>query len=89
MSLLTDFDITYVLSAAEVDVGLNAAGIRGQELFDGLAAYGQTTTATPLTYAQMAQTYIVPDVAAVQAVMKADGIRGHPFFEAILLGAAA
>lgn len=90
MSVRTDFVTTYVLSAADVDACLAAAGLKGQQLFNQFAATGgQTTTATPIAYADMAQTYILADLAAVDTVLNADALRSHPFLEVALANAAA
>ena len=79
MANYADFDDTYVLSAAEVDQILAVAGNRAEPFFNGMAAGGQTTTSTPLTLAQKAQTYIIT-TTHVADIMADCGPRGHSLF---------
>jgi hypothetical protein len=89
MSDLADFIGVHTLSAAEVDVCLAAGGLKGQQLFNAMAPFGGTTTEPPLTMATMAQAYTLADIDDVYTVVNADGLRSHPFMEAVLAGTAA
>lgn len=83
MALKTDFVGTHAVDATIRDSALAAAGLEGQQMFNAMAQYGQTTSTPPLTLAQMVQTYIIPDLAAVDALLPVGGIRGHRFMEII------
>jgi hypothetical protein len=90
MSDLADFIDTYVLSDADVAACLATAGLKGQQLFNAMAvAGGQTTSTAPIALADMTQTYILADAADVDAVIKADALRSHPFLDKALSLAAA
>lgn len=80
-----DYDDTYVLSTAEVETLLSLAGNRGQQFFDAMAvAGGQTTSTAGLTYAQMAQTYILTAGADVDSVLEVCGPRGTKLMDTAL-----
>jgi hypothetical protein len=90
MSDLADFIDTYTLSAADVAECLAVAGLKGQQLFNAMAATGgQTTTDIPIALADMDQVYILADAADVDVVIKADALRSHPFLDMALSLAAA
>jgi hypothetical protein len=85
MSDLADFIDTYTLSDADVAECLAVAGLKGQQLFNAMAATGgQTTTDIPISLEDMAQVYILADAADVNAVIFADGLRSHPFLDKAL-----
>ena len=77
-----DFVGSWTVSAGIVQALLAAANNRGQQAFNLLAPYGDTTTTPPLTTAQMAQTYTL-DAAAVEVVVQGLAIRGHEFLTAL------
>jgi hypothetical protein len=90
MSDLADFIDTYTLSVADVAACLDVAGLKGQQLFNAMAvAGGQTTSTAPIALADMDQVYILADAADVDAVIKADALRSHPFLDMALSLAAA
>ena len=89
MSDLVDFIGVHVLDDAEVQLCLNAGGLKGPQLFNAMAAVGGGTTTLPPTLAEMAQTYTLADIADVNTVVNADALRSHPFMEAVLANGAA
>ena len=90
MSARVDFITTFTLSATDVDACLATAGLKGNQLFQQFAVTGgQTNTTPPLTKAEMAQVYIMADIADVNEVINADALRSHNFFEVALANAAA
>lgn len=73
-----------ITSAAQRDFVLKYANNKGQQFFNVMAEFGDTTTTPPLTLATMLQTYTL-DAAAVDKVLQGNGsgLRGHEFLTAV------
>jgi hypothetical protein len=82
----SDFVGTFVVDADLVEAMIATSGNRRNTLFEYLAPYGQTTSTPPLTKAQMAQTYIIPDLDAVNSIKVKGGIRSHQFLTVMAWG---
>lgn len=81
--LKSDFVGTHAVTAFSRDAALSVAGLEGQQMFNAMAQYGQTTNTAPLSLTDMVQTYVIPNVAAVDQILKTGGVRGHPFMRII------
>jgi hypothetical protein len=82
----SDFVGTFAVDADLVEAMIATSGNRRNTLFEYLAPYGQTTSTPPLTKAQMAQTYIIPDLDAVNSIKVKGGIRSHQFLTVMAWG---
>jgi len=84
MSDKVDFIDTHIVAAGDVAGILAAGGLQAMDGFQSIWAYGQTTSTGTPALSTLAQTYIIPDLPAVEVFLATTGIRGHNMMDTII-----
>lgn len=75
---------THTIAETEVDAVVKAGGSRAFVGLENIWQYGQTDSTLPVEIGKVAQAYVIPDTAAVDAFLRDMGPYGHRMMGVII-----